>query len=141
MSDNRLIGERFIDMIDVIDDGCWQWQGKLGPTGYGFFTIKFPGHVLAHRFAYWLFNGEIPAGKVIDHLCRNRGCVNPDHLEAVTHKENLLRGETLAAENAKKTVCPKGHAYTGRNNRGNRVCGKCHYLANSTYTSRRLAHV
>lgn len=77
-----------------------------------------------------LHKGPIPEGLVIDHLCRNRGCVNPDHLEAVTQRENILRGEGLAAANARKTHCPKGHPYSGENlyvvpSSGRRQCRIC----------------
>jgi hypothetical protein len=84
----------------------------------------------AHRVAYVLSVGPIPKGLTIDHLCRNRGCVNPTHLEAVTQRENTLRSPiALAALNAAKTHCPKGHPYSGANVelRGrSRGCRSCH---------------
>ncbi len=77
-----------------------------------------------HRYVYELLVGPIPDGFDIDHLCRVRNCVNPEHLEAVTHRENMLRGDTLAAANAAKTHCPKGHALDGRDTHG-RYCTTC----------------
>ena len=103
---------------------CWNWKGyKL--RGYSQFRVN-GRNLQAHRFAYEVFKGKIPESLTIDHLCRNRMCVNPDHLEAVTVKVNELRGETIAAKNVKKTHCPKGHPYSGTNSRGNRVCRICH---------------
>lgn len=86
------------------------------------------GHILA----YETVKGKVPPGLEIDHLCRNRGCINPHHLEAVTHRENLLRGDTLAARNAAKTVCPRGHSLDDVDNLapwklrvGKRECWTC----------------
>lgn len=82
----------------------------------------------AHRVYYEARFGPIPAGLQLDHLCRNRGCVNPDHLEPVTCRENLMRGHTVAAANAKKTHCNAGHALAGDNLRvwkGKRYCIVC----------------
>lgn len=85
---------------------CWNWTGnKTGPEGYGRFYPGGKTGVLAHRFAYQLLTGTIPEGLVIDHLCRNRACVNPSHLEPVTHRVNTLRGEAPAAQWAKRDCC------------------------------------
>lgn len=108
---------------------CWQWQGMTG-DGYGRFIIAGK-RVPAHRLAYESILGVVSPCLVIDHLCRNRACVNPYHMEAVTNRENLLRGETIAANNSKKTHCPKGHAYTEDNldkhemKTGQRYCKTC----------------
>ncbi len=71
--------------------------------------------MLAHRFSYELANGPIPEGLQIDHLCRNRGCVRPDHMEAVTPRVNYLRGDSVPAKNARKTECKRGHPFTFQN--------------------------
>lgn len=93
---------------------CWEWESNKQKLGYGLFKLE-KSNVLAHRFSYELFKGKIPEGLTIDHLCRNRGCVNPGHLECVTHKENVLRGEGPTAINAKKKKCNKGHSLEGDN--------------------------
>src|SRR5688572_13326968 len=117
--------ERFHDRYVVEPDGCWQWTGSFMPNGYGRLIVK-RHTVLAHRFAYELLVGPIPAGLQIDHLCRNRACVNPAHLEPVTIKQNLLRSPiTNAARNAAKTRCLHGHEFTAANTyayRGQRHC-------------------
>jgi len=93
---------------------CWIWTGPKNPGGYG--TPYFQGKMRrAHRVAYELILGTIPAGKQLDHLCRVRHCVNPAHLEPVTNKENALRGFSFSAKNAKKTHCINGHEFSGQN--------------------------
>lgn len=108
---------------------CWQWVGSVRTTGYGTFKRESYVTVLAHRFAYEFFIGPIPDGLVLDHLCRNRTCVNPHHLEPVTGVENVMRGEGFAARNAAQTHCHKGHPFAGDNLRvrkdGSRRCVAC----------------
>ena len=85
-------------------------------------------HFLAHRMIYELLVGPIPDGLEIDHLCRNRGCVNPGHMEPVTHRENLMRGDTVAAANPAKTHCIRGHPYDDENTYrygSHRYCRAC----------------
>jgi hypothetical protein len=109
--------------------GCWRWKAYMRPDGYGEFSVSHTENVGAHRYAYQLVRGPVPAGLQLDHLCRNRGCVNPWHLEPVTAQENTLRGTTLAAENAKKIHCPRGHLYSEQNTyhySGRRFCRTCH---------------
>lgn len=114
------------------NSGCWIWTGSITGPGYGTFCARKNLLMLAHRFSYVLHKGEIPAGLEIDHLCRVRCCVNPDHLEAVTHRENGLRGVSGAADNARKTHCVNGHELAGENllvisTRPGRHCKACHY--------------
>lgn len=125
--------ERFKEKYKVNETtGCWEWQaGKNRKWGYGTFRVKGYRTKKAHRFSHEFFKGPIPAGLTIDHLCRNKGCVNPDHLEAVTNRENSLRSDNIAGRNARKTHCPKGHPYDEKNTfkqflggRGCRACNK-----------------
>lgn len=92
-------------------DGCWIWPGVPHRSGYGRFVADVGVVVYAHRYAWESHNGQqIPDGMQIDHLCRNRICVNPAHLEVVTQRENLRRSEAPAGINARKTHCPQGHS-------------------------------
>ena len=109
------------------ENGCWSWVGPMGSNGYGLFKVN-KRMQCAHRVVYEMHRGEIADGLQLDHLCRNRKCVNPDHLEPVTCRENLLRGHGLTAINAKKTHCPNGHALEGSNilwDDGSRKCRTC----------------
>lgn len=105
---------------------CWLSDRAAQPNGYTKIGVR--GRTwLTHRLAYEVMVGPIPDGLVIDHLCRQRACVNPDHLEPVTNRENLLRGETLTAAEAATTHCPQGHPYTPENTylRPDRPMGRC----------------
>lgn len=95
------------------DGDCWRWSQYRDRDGYGRFGR---GH-LAHREAYKALVGPIPQGLTLDHLCRNRDCVNPAHLEPVTIGENLLRGESFQGVNARKTHCINGHPFDETNTR------------------------
>lgn len=110
------------------DQGCYVWQGGKTRNGYG--TVRHEGKTYyVHRLAYEITYGVIPKGLQIDHLCRNRLCWKPEHLEAVTQRENLLRGNTITAKNAAATSCAKGHPYDNENTirlkNGHRVCRTC----------------
>jgi hypothetical protein len=132
--------EFFWRRVEKRADGCWQWRGNLQANGYGRFGIKSE---YAHRVSYVMHRGAIPVGLDIDHLCRNRACVNPDHLEPVTRRINLLRGKTIPARNAAKTHCAHGHEYSEANTRitpdGSRICKECHRITEQT--RRRRANV
>ena len=91
-----------------ITPGCWLWTGALNRCGYGNFRILGRTRS-AHRVAYELERGPVPEGLDIDHLCRNRACVNPAHMEPVTTQVNVLRGESFAAKHAARTHCRCGH--------------------------------
>lgn len=111
---------------------CWSWAGTINWKGYG----RFSGQA-SHRVAYELMVGPIPGGLVIDHLCRNRACVNPAHMEPVSNRENILRSPVaVTAVNARKERCDHGHAYTPENtvtSRLGRACRKCKNAWNREY--------
>jgi hypothetical protein len=122
--------ERFFRQTRITDSGCVEWTGFLDRDGYGQFRPggRDSSKVRAHRWAYEHFIGAIPGGMVLDHLCRNRCCVNVDHLEVVTPRENWLRGNGPARINADKTHCLNDHPLSGDNlilNGGKRACRTC----------------
>lgn len=99
---------RIFSRIITDGRGCWNWVGSIKPGGYGNITYKKVVYN-AHRISFAVFSGTIPAGLTIDHLCKNRRCLNPQHMEIVTAGENALRGGSSPAMNAKKRVCKRGH--------------------------------
>jgi len=106
---------------------CWEWTGGKNAQGYGNFNANRTTH-RAHRVAYELMVGPIPAGLVIDHLCRNPSCVNPDHLEPVTPRENTMRGRApkLLRQLATKEFCKRGHPMPDLvEGRRQKVCKAC----------------
>jgi hypothetical protein len=120
--------DRFWSQIVVVES-CWTWTAGQNSAGYGIMEDKAHRY-LAHRWAYERFRGPIPAGLTIDHLCRNRLCVNPEHMEAVTNRENILRGEGITATAARATACKLGHPLDGMRRNGARYCRTCSRMAN-----------
>lgn len=129
---SSILEQRFWNRVSVdLDSGCWLWVGARDPKNYGQYGIGWKVWA-AHRVAYEAAKGWIPAGLEIDHLCRNPPCVNPDHLEAVTHQENMRRGDAGRISgnlNRAKTHCPQGHPYdvinTYTDSNGYRSCKIC----------------
>lgn len=122
---------RVVARMEIDDAGCWVWQGAKHPRGYGHMWVDGVNRSV-HRIVYESMIGPIPSGLVLDHLCRNTSCCNPDHLDPVTQRENTLRGLSLFAVNAAKTHCPKGHPYDEINTRWyeeRRYCRACRRLA------------
>lgn len=108
------IHARFLARVEKTDT-CWLWIGHVDPGGYGRFAPNRMKNWIAHRWSYEYHVGPIPEGLHIDHLCRVRNCVNPEHMEPVTKRENTLRGYSLAAQNARREECVNGHRFTSEN--------------------------
>lgn len=134
---------RFWAKVRRSEAGCWEWQASLTAGGYGQYypTKRMPRR--AHRVAYEALVAAVPAGLVLDHLCRNRVCCNPAHLEPVTQWENTLRGDSPIAAHAAVTHCPAGHPYSGDNLRirrsGRRACRACGIEHNRQWRARKRA--
>lgn len=123
----RAVPKRFWLKVNMTDS-CWLWEGSKSSNGYG--QIMISRRLWAtHRLVYSITKGTIPKGLQLDHLCKVRHCVNPHHLEAVTARENVLRGNAPSAVNAKKSHCLRGHPFCGTHFRvdstGRRICRVC----------------
>ncbi len=136
------------------EEACWEWIGAANANGYGHFMERLGKMTTPYRYSYERFIGPVPEGLTIDHLCRNRRCVNPEHLEAVTQGVNVLRSPLAApAVNARKTHCDHGHQITeehqvyrvvGKNGRICRECAKARenrkYASDPALRERKKAH-
>lgn len=123
------------------NSGCWLWTGSIDRDGYG--QARHMGVVRrAHRILYEAERGPIPSGLVLDHKCRNPGCVNPDHLQPVTQGENLRRSPvTLNGVNAAKTHCKYGHPFDAVDSYGRRLCSTCRSEIQARYRERNRVRI
>lgn len=136
------VADRIAKNHVVQPDGCWRWNLSIRPDGYGQIwtgnTVR-----LTHRVSYEIHVGPIPEGLVLDHLCRNRACINPEHLEVVTNEENIRRGQGPSALNARKTHCNQGHELDDANTYttpgGTRQCRTCNRIRDRERVPRRRA--
>lgn len=131
LATSRIVGDDLARFWSYVDrtGSCWNWTGATSKDGYGIILVRRETKY-APRHAWELMHGPMPEGLEPDHLCRNRACVNPDHLEPVSHRENVLRGESPTAKNARKTHCKLGHEFTEENtyitpSTGGRNCRTC----------------
>ena len=127
---------RFWAKVYVLDNGCWEWTAGRNWVGYAKFDANGRTEA-AHRWAYRQLIGPIPEGLTLDHLCKNRACVFPDHMEPVTMRENVLRGNGLSAIAARQTHCTHGHPFDEANTRrepdGHRSCRACGRIRQQRY--------
>lgn len=131
----KLTRERFQSRIEIVDE-CWLWRGRLDRSGYGEFDWDGKTNK-AHIYAFRTFIGPVPQDRELDHKCRNRNCVNPQHLEPVTHTENMRRGKW-----AQQIACQNGHVYIKETlyinkTSGQRVCRICRAEYNRQYRLRK----
>lgn len=133
-ADDALFEKRFWEKVDYAEkseDDCWIWIGKKNNYGYGI-ICRSQKELSAHRVSYERTFGKIPRGMVIDHLCRNRACVNPLHMQVVTNVENVMRGMSPYAQKKRWTHCHNGHSLSGENlkirKNGTRFCRECDKL-------------
>lgn len=144
INDQKVIDRFWSRVYPEPMSGCWLWGGALSGTGYGQFYYRHPIHGKTwrstHRVAYTLAVGPIPTNLTLDHLCRNRACVNPDHLEPVTHKTNIKRAGVngAAATHSQKSCCPRCSGPfidTGKQ----RICKPCNHAYKLEWQRRKLA--
>lgn len=121
--------------IEVLENGCWKWLGYVDIQGYGRYEVQnnyVRDRQYAHRFVYELLRERIPPNREIDHLCKYKTCVHPDHLEVVTSRENVRRSSSVCAVNGRKTHCKYGHEFTPENiykMKHGRACLMCRRIA------------
>lgn len=132
---------RFLKRTEVLPSGCWKLTTKPLANGYSRFSLDGQSH-LGHRVAYAIKHGSTPVDKQLDHLCRNRWCVNWDHVQPVVCQVNLLRSPyTQATLNQKKTHCKHGHEFTKENiyllKDGSRNCVICRHIRSAKYFNRK----
>lgn len=131
--------KRLLARIEYVED-CWIWQGSKVRGGYGRIKVTSDRNQYVHRVVFEAMVGAIPPGMELDHLCRNRACCNPAHLETVTHRVNVQRAESF---HARKTHCPHGHEYTPVNTLvscGKRLCRACRRIQSERRKGQRRAN-
>lgn len=145
MAQQEPVEDRIARKYDIAENGCWEWTDRIGSRGAGGLRVggKKGKWVDAYLIAYRTFVGPVPEGLELDHLCRNRKCINFDHLEPVTRRENVRRGVSCIAVHMHKTHCKNGHEFTPENTypkRGiHRACRKCTAAAQRRYQARKTA--
>lgn len=143
MGARRSVAERIFSRLAVGD--CWVWTGCRNDRGYGQAAVGNGKRAYVHRWVWEYLVGPVPDGLVLDHLCRNPPCANPDHLQPVSGKTNTLRGVGFGARNARKTHCPEGHLYdeasTRITRRGWRICRTCHAASQRQLRARQRREV
>jgi hypothetical protein len=146
------VTELLLNNFEVTDSGCWLWTGTIEYNSYGRLHLA-NGQKLVHILSFEIFKGKIGQGLIIDHTCHNqdeqckggwfcihRRCINPDHLDAVTQKQNICNGKGLCANNARKTMCDSGHVfdlfntYIAKN--GSRHCRECWRIKHIVYRAK-----
>ena len=127
------IRSRIMNNIAVSETGCWEWQRRVIPAGYGYMSTRGKLRPV-HRVSYEFFVGPIHPDQEIDHLCRNRKCVNAEHLEAVTHRINFLRGIHPTAVQVREGRCAKGHDASNINRQSSKqpYCRVCRNIRRKT---------
>lgn len=129
---SKTLIKRFTDKLSILESGCWQWNACIATNGYGRFGWGAGRHIPAHRYSYEKFFGNVPEGFVLDHTCNNKWCVNPNHLEPVTHSENLCRGfKRIPRKINREQNCKNGHPVNEENRKKMKnprayVCKICH---------------
>lgn len=130
------IVERFLKSVREGKNGCIEWTGTKDDRGYGTISAtprkNLKKNIKAYRLSYRLFNGKLQRGLVIDHICRNKSCVNPKHLRQVSYRDNIINSDSCFATNARKTICKRGHSLMDKDNllkskNNTRHCKKCFY--------------